>query len=114
MTIVARWVARGLAAGLLAVALPAPAAASQGAVPPAAATGASSTSPTAPADATRGAFVHGMAWGAVPKYPAGFRHFDYANPDAPRGCTLTLEGFGSCDTINPITRKGVVAAGVGS
>ena len=23
-----------------------------------------------------------------PKYPAGFKHFDYVNPDAPKGCLL--------------------------
>jgi microcin C transport system substrate-binding protein len=53
-----------------------------------------------------------MAWGAEPRYPPGFRHFDYADPDAPRGGTLTLDGFGSFDKLNPFTLKGVVAAGV--
>ncbi len=123
MTIVARWVARGLAAGLLAAALPAPAASpasapasGPGAAP--ASSGAPAAAPppavAAPLDPGRGAFVHGMAWGAEPKYPPGFRHFDYANPDAPRGGTLTLDGFGSFDKLNPFTLKGVVAAGVGA
>jgi microcin C transport system substrate-binding protein len=34
------------------------------------------------------------------------------NPDAPRGGTLTLDGFGSFDKLNPFTLRGVVAAGV--
>jgi microcin C transport system substrate-binding protein len=98
MTIVARWVARGLSAALLAAAVPAQAS-------PSAATA------SGPA---RGAFVHGMAWGAEPKYPSEFRHFGYVNPEAPRGGTLTLDGFGSFDKLNPFTLKGVVAAGVGA
>jgi len=28
-------------------------------------------------------------WGA-PRYPAGFAHFDYVNPDAPKGGELRL------------------------
>jgi microcin C transport system substrate-binding protein len=56
---------------------------------------------------------HAMAWGAEPKYPAGFTHFEYVNPDAPRGGTMTLDGFGSFDKLNPFTLRGVVAAGVG-
>ncbi|HYF59146.1 MAG TPA: extracellular solute-binding protein, partial [Burkholderiaceae bacterium] len=59
-------------------------------------------------------FVHALAWGASPKYPPGFPHFGYANPDAPRGGTLTLDGFGSFDKLNPFTLKGVTAAGVGA
>jgi microcin C transport system substrate-binding protein len=32
------------------------------------------------------------AWAAYgePKYPRGFAHFDWANPDAPKGGTLVL------------------------
>jgi microcin C transport system substrate-binding protein len=115
MTIVARWIARGIVAGLTAAVLPV-LAASPSTAPAASASSASPSAPTAdpPADAARSAFVHGMAWGAQPKYPAGFRHFDYVNPDAPRGGTLTLDGFGSFDKLNPFTLKGVVAAGVGA
>ena len=54
-----------------------------------------------------------MAWGAQPRYQPGFTHFNYVNPDAPRGGTLSLDGFGSFDKVNPFTLKGVVAAGVG-
>jgi len=55
-----------------------------------------------------------MAWGAQPAYAPDFKAFRYVNPDAPRGGTLTLDGFGSFDKLNPFTLKGVVAAGVGS
>ena len=55
-----------------------------------------------------------MAWGAQPAYAPEFKAFRYVNPDAPRGGTLTLDGFGSFDKLNPFTLKGVVAAGVGS
>lgn len=52
-----------------------------------------------------------------PKYPPGFRHFDYHNPDAPRGGELYLANPGaatSFDKFNPFSMKGVAAAGVGS
>ncbi len=56
--------------------------------------------------------AHGLAWGDVPKYPAGFSHFDYVNPAAPKGGSISLDGFGSFDKINPFTLKGIAGAGV--
>ena len=44
----------------------------------------------------------------APKYPAGFKHFDYVNPDAPKGGTLRQGGRGSFDSLNPFISKGVV------
>ncbi len=58
--------------------------------------------------------AHALAWGDVPKYPPGFTHFDYVNPDAPRGGSLNLNGFGSFDKLNPFTLKGIAAAGLGT
>ncbi|HTO80750.1 MAG TPA: hypothetical protein VMQ73_00890, partial [Methylomirabilota bacterium] len=29
--------------------------------------------------------VHALAMHGDPKYPADFKHFDYVNPDAPKG-----------------------------
>lgn len=52
-------------------------------------------------------------YGEAPKYPADFTHFDYANPDAPKGGTLRQAGFGSFDTLNPFINKGVAADDVG-
>ena len=50
---------------------------------------------------------HGLALGGRPKYPAGFSHFDYVNPAAPRGGQLTLAAMGSFDKLNPFTLKGL-------
>jgi microcin C transport system substrate-binding protein len=47
------------------------------------------------------------------KYKAGFTHFDYANPDAPKGGTMKLGALGTFDTLNPFVVKGVPAAGIG-
>ena len=47
------------------------------------------------------------------KYPPGFTHFQYANPDAPKGGEVRLAAFGTFDTLNPFTLKGVAAAGLG-
>lgn len=57
--------------------------------------------------------AHAMAWGVAPKYPADFRHYDYVNPDAPRGGSVDRDGFGSFDKLNPFTLRGIAAAGVG-
>ncbi|AHL75791.1 hypothetical protein CH92_12070 [Stutzerimonas stutzeri] len=48
-----------------------------------------------------------------PKYPADFSHFDYTNPDAPKGGTLRQAGFGSFDSLNPFINKGVAADDIG-
>jgi len=47
------------------------------------------------------------------KYQPGFTHFDYANPDAPKGGTMRLASIGTFDTLNPFVIKGVPAAGIG-
>lgn len=51
--------------------------------------------------------------GYEPKYPASFKHFDYVNPDAPKGGHLTLSASGSFDKLNPFTLKGTPPAGMG-
>ncbi len=55
----------------------------------------------------------GVAMHGNPRYGWNFKHFDYANPDAPKGGTLKMSAFGSFDTLNPYTIKGVAAAGTG-
>lgn len=58
--------------------------------------------------------AHGLGMGYAPKYPENFKHFDYVNPDAPKGGTLVLQGRGSSfDKLNPFTVKGSVADGMG-
>jgi microcin C transport system substrate-binding protein len=47
------------------------------------------------------------------KYGPDFKHFDYANPDAPKGGTMKFAAIGTYDTLNPYIVKGVAAAGIG-
>ncbi|MGE3771257.1 MAG: extracellular solute-binding protein, partial [Bdellovibrionales bacterium] len=42
----------------------------------------------------------------APKYPPGFAHIDYVNPDAPTGGVLRLNALGTFDTLNPYIIKG--------
>ena len=59
--------------------------------------------------------TQGIAQYGKPKYPDGFSHFDYVNPNAPRGGTLTLpnpDRRTSFDKFNPFTLRGVNAPGV--
>lgn len=44
-----------------------------------------------------------------PKYRPGFKHFDYVNPDAPKGGKITLPALDSYDTLNPYVLKGIPA-----
>lgn len=57
--------------------------------------------------------LHGIAMHGTPKYTAGFTHFDYVNPNAPKGGVLRQASFGSFDTFNPFTIKGNSAPGTG-
>lgn len=49
---------------------------------------------------------HGYAQFGTLKYPENFTHFDWVNPDAPKGGRLKLMASGSFDTLNPYTFKG--------
>ncbi|MDC7746294.1 extracellular solute-binding protein [Rhizobium binxianense] len=46
------------------------------------------------------------------KYQPGFTHFDYVNPNAPKGGDLRLSTTGTFDTFNPVLDKGEVATGI--
>ena len=48
------------------------------------------------------------------KYQPGFKHFDYVNPDAPKGGELKLSSNGTFDTLNPVLSKGNPVAGISS
>jgi len=48
-----------------------------------------------------------------PQLPAGFDHFPYANPEAPKGGQATLSWVGTFDNLNPITFKGNIVRGTG-
>jgi microcin C transport system substrate-binding protein len=57
---------------------------------------------------------HGASLMGTPKYPAGFAHFDYVNPKAPKGGLLRLSETGTFDSFNPVlSSKGTPAAGIG-
>ncbi|MEL6197774.1 MAG: extracellular solute-binding protein, partial [Pseudomonadota bacterium] len=50
---------------------------------------------------------HGLSAFGDLKYPAGFPHFDYVNPDAPRGGTFsTAIGGLAFDSVHPFILKG--------
>jgi len=57
--------------------------------------------------------AHGIAMYGAPAYSADFSHFDYVNPEAPKGGTLRLaivaNGY---DSFNPFVARGVAAAGL--
>ena len=57
--------------------------------------------------------VHALAMHGLPKYAADFTHFDYVNPDAPKGGILRQASFGAFDTFNPFSVKGTAAPGIG-
>ena len=59
------------------------------------------------------AITHGAAMHGDLKYPAGFSHFEYVNPEAPKGGTVRLGAQGSFDTFNSFIIKGNSAAGMG-
>lgn len=53
---------------------------------------------------------HAMTlYGEPPAYAADFSHFDYVNPQAPKGGTLRLSGFGSFDSLNGFISRGASA-----
>jgi microcin C transport system substrate-binding protein len=54
---------------------------------------------------------HGMALYGEPKYGADFKHYEYVNPNAPKGGTLRLAGYDTFDNLNPFIIKGVTASG---
>ena len=64
---------------------------------------------------------HGMSLFGDLKYPADFPHFDYVNPQAPKGGEMALQvssaggnqNFQTFDTLNMFSPKGSGAAGMG-
>ena len=52
-------------------------------------------------------FSHGVSNFVALKYPEGFPHFDYVNPDAPKGGTLVLPTAQNFDSFTPIIGKGI-------
>ncbi len=57
--------------------------------------------------------THGIATFGDLKYPETFTHFDYVNPNAPKGGMVKLGGFGGFDNFNPFIIMGNAATGAG-
>ncbi|MHA1570697.1 MAG: ABC transporter substrate-binding protein, partial [Alphaproteobacteria bacterium] len=57
--------------------------------------------------------AHGLAMHGAPKYAADFTHFDYVNPDAPKGGAQVSEAIGTYDSLNAFIISGNPAVGVG-
>lgn len=56
--------------------------------------------------------AHGIALFGELKYKPGFTHFDYVNPNAPKGGTVKYSSSGTFDSVNPFILKGVAAPGI--
>lgn len=53
--------------------------------------------------------AHGISSFGELKYPADFEHFDYVNPDAPKGGEMSTWAFGSFDSLTPFILRGNAA-----
>ena len=53
-----------------------------------------------------------LAMTGTPALAAGFDHFPYVNPDAPKGGALKLSVTGSFDSLNPFVIRGTPALGL--
>ncbi|MBO6855455.1 extracellular solute-binding protein [Roseibium sp.] len=65
-----------------------------------------------PAVAAEPEWHHAAALNGTPKYGADARHFDYVNPDAPKGGAVRLAASGGFDTFNILAQKGNIAPGI--
>ncbi len=69
-----------------------------------------------PTDAAATTVSHGISAFGDLKYPKDFAHFDYVNPDAPQGGTMSFRGTGGSqtfDSLNSFILKGEPAQGLG-
>ena len=66
-----------------------------------------------PGLARAGGPAHGLSMHGDLKYGPDFKHFDYVNPDAPKGGRVRLSVIGTYDTLNPFVIKGTPAGGTG-
>ncbi len=55
---------------------------------------------------------YAAALNGTPKYGPETSHFDYVNPDAPKGGTVRLASSGGFDTFNLLAQKGHLAPGI--
>jgi microcin C transport system substrate-binding protein len=57
--------------------------------------------------------AHALSMFGDVKYGPDFEHFDYADPNAPKGGEIKLAAIGTYDNLNPFILKGVPAIGLG-
>ncbi len=55
--------------------------------------------------------AHGLAMHGDLKYGPDFKHFDYVDPNAPKGGNIRLGAIGGFDSLNPFIIKGNAAGG---
>lgn len=58
-------------------------------------------------DPLAGEPIHAISYYGEPKYPEDFAHFDYANPDAPKGGSLSIAQIGTFNNLHPYVDKGI-------
>ena len=56
---------------------------------------------------------HVLSTFGIHKYGPDFKHFDYVNPNAPKGGTMRLSAVGTYDSLNPFIIKGNAPGSVG-
>lgn len=56
---------------------------------------------------------HALSLIRPPKYPPDFKHFNYVNPDAPKGGTARVHAIGTFDNLNAAIFRGNLAAYLG-
>lgn len=56
---------------------------------------------------------HGLALHGDLKYGPDFTHFEYVNPEAPKGGEMRLAGIGTFDSLNPFILRGTPPSGLG-
>ncbi|MGV3551115.1 extracellular solute-binding protein [Rhizobium sp.] len=68
---------------------------------------------TQPAMAQDAPWTNGISVIGELKYPPGFKHFDYVNPEAPKKGDLKMSDLGTFDNLNPLVNKGSIVTGIG-
>jgi microcin C transport system substrate-binding protein len=56
---------------------------------------------------------HAISLSGDIKYPADFTHFEYVNPNAPKGGNIVLGAIGNYDSFNGFIAEGATPAGLG-
>lgn len=99
------------ALAMAAVSSPAARAQDPGGVPAEPAPPAATADPAA--NASEPARHHALSLIGEPRFGPDFKHFDWVNPDAPKGGVVRFSVEGTFDSLNPFSIQGVSAAGVG-